>query len=231
MGALVRIVFPLIGYLCVGTVITAAAGYGYLRNANKLDDERMFKIVALLHGVDLEEVAEAQRMGVDEIPVEELSYEAKQQQYQIAALQIQAKRADLDDDLEEFAHRQRSVDIANNRYQLLRDDVEQYLKTEQERAEEEGLVSVGEHMKGLDAKKQAKPLLLEMIKDNRIDEVIRLLNRMTSGRRKEILRTFVTEEEIAILYRIQNHIMAGDPVKPFINSKIQDLQQLKQRDR
>ena len=57
MGALIRILFPLIGYFCVAATITTVAGYGYLRHNGILDDEKMFQIVSLVHGVDLEQIA------------------------------------------------------------------------------------------------------------------------------------------------------------------------------
>ena len=63
MSGMIRIFFPLIGYFCVATVITMAAGYGYLRSSGALDDETMFQIVSLIHGIDLDEIAEANQDG------------------------------------------------------------------------------------------------------------------------------------------------------------------------
>ena len=65
MGMMIRLLFPLIGYVAVATVITMAAGYGYLRHTGNLDNERMFQIISLLHGIDTDKIAEvASAMGV-----------------------------------------------------------------------------------------------------------------------------------------------------------------------
>ena len=79
MNALIRWTFPLIAYLCVGTVISAALGYGYLRHSGKLDDETMFRIMALVHGVDLDELAKEGTPTVEETPPEEPSFAEQQQ--------------------------------------------------------------------------------------------------------------------------------------------------------
>ena len=46
MGTLIRILFPIIGYFCVATVITLTAGYGYLQHNGTLDNEKMFQIIS-----------------------------------------------------------------------------------------------------------------------------------------------------------------------------------------
>jgi len=231
MGLMIRILFPLIGYLCIGTVITMGVGFGYLRQSGRLDDENMFRILSIVHGVDLEKIAESHESNIDDVPPEELSYEQQQRYQHIANLQVQAKKADLQDDLAEFDHRFKRLNVATSRYQTLRGEVEQYLLQELDRAADAGLLAVGEQLKGLDAKKQAKPLLLKMIQNDRVDDVILLINGMTTRRRSEILKTFDSEEDLAKLYLIQQRILAGDPIKPYIDNKIKDLQQLKQQDR
>jgi len=93
MGAMIRFLFPLIAYFCVATVITVGAGYGYLLHTGNLDDEKLFRIVSILHGVDLDELEAEQSTDEAEVPPEELSYKQHQKQTRVAVLHLQAKEA------------------------------------------------------------------------------------------------------------------------------------------
>jgi len=42
---------------------------------------------------------------------------------------------------------------------------------------------------------------------------------------------FTTVEDQEMLYRIQRKILAGEPVKPFIDDKLKQLEQLKAQDK
>ena len=231
MGAMIRGVFPLIAYFCVGTVITLAAAYGYLRQSGKLDDERMFRIVSLLHGINLEEIAAAHANDQSDVPPEELSFDQQQEHLQVATLHLQAKKDDLENKLSEFDTQFKQLNTQTERYNLLRQEVETFLEQRKTEVLESGIVSVRTQLQNLIPKKQAKPLLLEMIKDDRTDEVILLLNGMSARSRREILRTFDAVEDIEMLYRIQQKMLEGDPEKSFIDGKLAELQQQKQRDR
>jgi hypothetical protein len=58
---MIRFLFALIGYLATATVITLALGVGYLWQTERLSDDKMFRMIALLQGVDLEQIAIAER--------------------------------------------------------------------------------------------------------------------------------------------------------------------------
>lgn len=230
MGTLIRLLFPLIGYFCVATVITLGAGYGYLRHTQMLDDDRMFQIVSLLHGVDLNKIAAAYDPVKEEVPPEEVSYEQQEEKRLVATLHYQEKQEDLEKLLGEFESQFKQLNVATARYQNFRQTVENYLNRQQEKVLESGLVAVRNQLQNLTAKKQAKPLLVQMIKEDRTDQVILLLNGMSPRNRREILRTFDSPDDIEMLYRIQQKMLAGDPEKTFIDDKLKELQQLKQQD-
>jgi len=230
MGMLIRILFPLIGYLCVATVITLGAGYGYLRHTQKLDDERMFQIVSLLHGIDLNEIAKTYETGQEEIPREELSYSQQKQKRLVMDLHYQAKQNFLREERSEFDSMLKQLNVATARYRTFRQTVENFLNTQQKKVLDFGLVAVRNQLQNLAAKKQAKPLFVKMIKEDRTDEVILLLGGMSARNRREILRTFDAPDDIEMLYRIQEKMLAGDPEKTFIDSKLKELRQLKQQD-
>lgn len=230
MGVIIRLLFPLLAYLCVGTVITLGAGYGYLRHSGKLDDERMFRIVSLLHGIDLGEIAKAHANDQGDVPPEEISFDQRQEHLQVATLYLQAKKDDIDNQLNEFRTQFKQLDTAIGRYNELRDEIETFLEQQRNEVLESGIVSVRNQLQNLHPKKQAKPLLEQMIKEDRTDEVILLLNGMSARNRRDILLTFDDVEDIEVLYKIQQKMLAGDPEKSFIDSKLEELQQLRQQD-
>jgi len=225
MNAMIRIVFPLIAYLCVGTVITLAGGYGYLRFSDKLDDERMFQILSLIYGIDLDEITKTYEEGQEDVPAEEMSFSQQQEQVQLAILNRQGKRDDLKKLIDEFESKTKELNAASGHFGSFKEQVELYLKQRKDNAIESGVVSVRGQLQNLNAKKQAKPLLIKMVDEGRMDDVILLLNFMPKRNRTEILRSFDSEKEIDMIYEIEKRMLQGDPERSFIDSKLQELKQ------
>ncbi len=231
MSTMIRFLFPLLGFLCTATVITLAAGVGYLRMNGTLDDEHMLRIVSMLHGVDLEKIAEEHETGAEDVPLEELSYAQQSEQRQVATLHLQAKQDDLDKQLREFQSEFKQISVAYDRYKIFQSEVQEFLKQREEQAVESGLVAVRSQLQNLSAKKQAKPLLVDWIKKGRIDDVILILNGLSNRSRKEIIRTFDSPDDVDMLRRIYEQMLAGHPEKPFIEEKLKELEQLKKQAR
>ena len=231
MGAIVRIIFPLIGYLCVGTVITVTAGYGYLRSNGSLNDERMFHILSLLHGIDMTEITETYEKGQGDVPPEEASFEQSQEQIQLAVLLRQGKRDDLKKLTNDFEHQYEKLATKGNRFENYKGEVEEYLKQRKAEAIDSGKVAVRSQLQILDPRKQTKVLIKRMIEEDQIDDVVLLLNGMSAKKRRDILRTFDSEEEIIILYDIQQQMLKGDPERTFIENKLQDIQEGKKQEK
>jgi len=231
MSAIIRILFPAIAYLCVGTVITLAGGFGYLRVTDKLDDERMFQILSLLHGIDLDEIAKTHEEGQGDVPPEGLSYEQQQQRVQLAILNRQGKRDDLKNLIDAFDSQFKKLNAASNHFGSFKEEVQLYLKQRKAEAIESGIVGVRGQLQNLNAKKQAKPLLKKMIDAGRMDDVILLLNYMPKRNRTEILLSFDSEEEIDMIYEIEKRMLRGDPERSFIDGKFDELKQGRKQDK
>ena len=227
MGLLIRMLFPLIGYACVATVISGALAYGYLVKSGKLDDEKIFRITAILQDVDLEEIE--QQTHVEEVatPPEEPSYEQQRRQYQTISLQFDVKEKQLADSLVDFDYQLKRLNGATEQYSRLRAEVEDYLVKQGNLVLSEEMQKVRKQLESLIPKKQAKPILIKYITDDRIDDVIMLLGSMKPRDQEAILRTFDSDEDLEMLYRIQRKMLAGEPAKPFIDAQLQALEQLK----
>ena len=82
-------------------------------------------------------------------------------------------------------------------------------------------------IEGLSAKNQTKPILKQYIDDQRIDQVILILNRMKPTVRRDVLKAFDAPEDLDQLYLIQRAMLSNDPNKVFIDEKIDALKALK----
>jgi hypothetical protein len=226
MSRILRWTLPLVAYLCVGTVISAALGYGYLRSTGKLNDDAMFRIIALLHGVDLEELAKEGEATIEGTPGEEPSFAEQRQHTQVAALHFDAKQKQLADSLVDFDYQLKRLSEATVRYAQLRTIVEEYLTAQRQLVENAALTKVRENMEAMDPRKQAKPILVKMIQAGQINDVIVLLGSMKPQIRRDILRTFSMPEDVDILFQIQTHMLTSDPTLPFINEQLEKLQSM-----
>jgi hypothetical protein len=228
MSRIIRWTLPLVAYLCVGTVISAALGYGYLRRSGRLDDETMFRIMALLHGLDLKDIEQSGAKTADGTPPEEPSFADKQQQLQAAKLHFDAKQKQLSDSLVDFDYMLKQVSEATARYADLRGSVEKFLREQQQIVNDESLAKVRELIESLIPKKQAKPILIEMIKGGEIDHVVLILGGLKPGSRRDILRTFTDEpQDILFLDQIRSHMLNDNPAKPIIEQQLNELQKIK----
>ena len=226
MGAMIRLLFPLIAYLCVATVLSLVLGFAYLRSNGTINDEVMFRIVALLHGIDMEKIADEQEADSTIIPPEENSYDQLKQQRQIVMRGMEAKQEDLKRDLEGFNTELQRITDARNHYDALRIDVETYLQDQRDFFAKEGPNNVRNQLEKLDPKKQAKPILLNMVREGRMDEVILLLQGMNRASRDAILKTFTEKTDLTTLRDIHRQMMSGEPIKPKLDAALQELDRL-----
>jgi hypothetical protein len=68
MTRILQLLFALIGYVCTATVITALLGIYYFWRTDRLNDEKMFRMIALLQDVDLVQIAAKQKKTTEEVP-------------------------------------------------------------------------------------------------------------------------------------------------------------------
>lgn len=230
MSFLLRMLIPLVGYVCVATVVSAALGVGYLRRSGKLNDETLYRMVALVHGVDLEEIEHAQDQVLAETPREEPSYAEQQMHAQAATIHFDAKRKQLADSLLEFDFQLERLTAETNKYAELGASVEQKLKSQKEELLTAQMIEVRKQIEMMTPDTQAKEILVLMIRDQRIDEVILLLGSMKARSCQSIINTFDTKDDIDMLYLVQQKMLAGGPTVDLINERLKDLEQLKNQE-
>lgn len=228
MASLIRFLFPLVGFLCTATVITGVSTYFYLRHTGALDDEKLFRAMAIFHDVDLNQIEQKHNAEHFEVPREEQSLGQSQEQTEVALLLYEAKERDLESLLSDFNSRLDSLIAAEARNRNFKAEAEEFLTKEKNKAIDEGITAVRTQLMTMNARKQAKPLLVDMIEEGRIEQVIQLLNGMSSKKRGDILKAFDTDEDLKKLAKLQEHMLDGDPIRPYVEKQLEALNKLQE---
>jgi 3-methyladenine DNA glycosylase AlkC len=198
---MLRILFSLIGYVATATVITMALGLAYLWHTERLSDESMFRLIALLQGVDLEQIAATEKGSEGEVPAEEPSVDDVVGQQQTLDRNYEVKLLSLQRGRQEFDHRLQQLKSQTERFDRLANDWETKLKQQGELTTQENLAKVISDLEQVKPA-TAKDLLMRWIDEDRMDDVIMLLGRMSETKKGKILKSFSTPEELDKLHEI-----------------------------
>ena len=222
MVSLLRILFALIGYVCTATVIATALCLAYLWRTDRLNDEKMFRIVAMLHDVDLDQIAQAQTKLTDEVPAEELSLDNVTRYQQVLDRNYEVKLLALQRGRQEYDYRLQDLKEKTIRYDRLAQDWQNRLKQEEDIIAQENVAKV---VRDLEQVKPAigKDLLVRWIKEDRMDDVIMLMNKMSESKLAKVLKTFQAPEELDMLHEIHQRIINGGQEKSQLDKALNDL--------
>ena len=158
-----RIVFSLIGYAAVATVLTALLGFGYLWQADRLNDEKIFRIIALVHDIDLDSVSQENEIVTTEIPGEEPSLAEVERSREMTLRDFEAKNNSLQQGRNEFNHMLHQLTESRNRIDIVARELEDRIKQESELTDQESIKSVVRDLSSVKSER-AKELLLKILK-------------------------------------------------------------------
>jgi hypothetical protein len=224
MGRLFGMLLALLGYLASATVITIALGFGYLWHTERLTDDKMFRMIALLEGVDLQQIADAQKKTVDEIPPEEASMDAVIGRQQILDRNYEVKLLELKRGRQEYDNSYENLKVKIDRYdQLARTWQDKLTQQEQQTS----LENIGKVVSDLEQVKPgtAKDLLMRWIAEDRMGDVITLLGKMSENKKGKILNSFTTAEELDKLHQIHRLMIDNAANKDQLSKALGELKQ------
>jgi len=206
---------------CVATVLTQLILLSYFLIRGTLNRESGTKLIALVNGIDItgDRLQEIMRRSedqeqpsfdeiLDERKLTSLDMDIRLRSQQEFRDELSIMLADLRDDQDRFSNR------------LLAFRTE--LKELGEGAQESGLQDVQRTLQSLDPE-QAKQQLLIMYDDKRIDDVVTILQAMSTDARKDILAEFNTPADVEILADILHRIGEGMPVSSLIKATEENL--------
>lgn len=229
-----RFLMAMIGYAAVATVLSALLGVGYLWQTERLTDERLFRIVALLHGVDLTESIEDEQ-PIETVPEEELSMIEKERLIEIKTRNHEAHLFSLQRGRNEFEHALSQLVSERDRFDQLAREMEQRLKQESAESANEGVQNVVRDLT-LAKPDKAKELLLLMLnrggsdpeeKQRALDDVIRLINSMPRDTWEAIQNKFEGQAELNQLHLIEVEQLEGGAKKRVFDEALEAIQNSK----
>lgn len=226
-----RFLLAMIGYASVATVLSAAIGLGYLWQTERLTDKRMFRIVALLHGVELNEDMESNDLLEEDVPPEELSLDDRQRQQELVMRNHEALRVSLERGRTEFDHSLGLLLEQSTRIDELATELKQRLEEVSTETADEGMKNVVRDLR-LAKPEKAKALLLKLLesggtdpesKQDALDEVVQLINKLPPDTWEAIINRFDGAAEMEQLHAIQEEQLKGGAKQRVLDDAYQQL--------
>ncbi|MDE0862512.1 MAG: hypothetical protein OSA98_01910 [Rubripirellula sp.] len=206
---------------CVATVLTQMLLMSYFLIRGTLNRKSATKLIALVNGIDItgnrlqeimKQTEDLEQPSFDEILAERkmksLDMDIRLRSQQEFRDELSLMLSELKDDQDRFS----------NRLLAFRTELKE-MGTE---AQESGLQEVQRTLQSLDPE-QSKEQLLIMYADKRIDDVVTILQAMSTDARKDILAEFNTPEDVEILSDILRRIGEGMPVSSLIKETDENL--------
>lgn len=202
--------------ICVGTVLTQLILLGYFAFKGTLNASAMTQIIGLVNGIDitgsrlqriLSEGEDREQPDFDEIlqarKMESYDMDLRLQSQQKFRNELGTMLADLRDDRQRLDQRLGSFDAKL-------DEIEQ-------EALQKGLRDAGRAIQVLDAE-AAKDQLLIMFNEERVDDVVTIIQAMPLDKRRDILAEFTSEAEKETLAELLRLISEGRPTTALIGA-------------
>ncbi len=226
MSKIIDLVLGLIAYVCVATVITLALAIGYYCHTDQLNGDKMFRIMAILQDVDLQQISAAQQKKAgDAVPPEEPSLNEVVHHQQVQDRNFEVKLLALKRGKQEYDESLRKLNETIDRYDRLVLDVQSRLKQQQELTTQQNVAKVVSQLEEV-SPDVGKDSLMKWIDEGRMDDAILLMSRMSENKLAKILKTFQTEQELTKLHEIHLRIMSGGPESERIKSALGELNSL-----
>src|SRR6478752_7326935 len=225
MGKLIDMLFGLIAYVCVATVITLALILGYLWHSDQLNNDKLFRLMAVMQDVDLQKMAADEKKSPNEVPPEEPSLNEVLHHQQVQDRNFEVKLLALTRGKQDYDISLKNLNEQITRYDRMVQDTQGRLKQQLELTTQQNTAKVVSQLE------QVKPdvgkdSLMKFIEEDRMDDAILLMNKMSESKLKSILKTFQTPQELSKLHEIHRRIISGGPDSANLKKAINELNAL-----
>jgi hypothetical protein len=223
MSKFIDVLLGFVAYFCVATVITLALAAGYFWHTEQLTGEKMFRIVAILQDVDMQQLAAAQeKKSSDEVPPEESSLKEVMHQQQVQDRNFEVKLLALKSGKHEFDKSLQDLNEQRDRYDRMVQDTQVRLQQQQKDTAQQNLAKVVSQLEQVKPE-VGKDAIMKWIEEDRMDDAILLMSRMSESKLAKILKTFQTEKELSKLHDIHRRIISGGPEALKLQKAIDEL--------
>lgn len=212
-------------YFSLATVLAQAAALTALWARGALDRDRLYRVVAALHGLDV--VTMHARIAARKSAVNE-------EQTPLADRLADQELSSLDLDLRDLAVREGRQDLQDleatvrDQWLALQTTKSAFDTQLKDLAEEQQSTARRELQRTIEAMRpnQAKDQLLKMLGDHAMGDVVAIVTAMPVDKRKKIIAEFKAGTDAEQLHEILKNIRAGEPVVSQVQDMRDALQQL-----
>ena len=226
MGKLIDLLLGMIAYVCVATVFTLALVFGYFWHTDQLNGEKVFRIVALLQDVDIQQPGAAQQKKAGgDVPPEEPSLNEVLHHQQVQDRNFEVKLLALTRGKQDYDISLKNLTEQITRYDRMVQDTQSRLKQQQELTTQQNVAKVVSQLEQVKPE-VGKDSFMKFIEEDRMDDAILLMNKMSESKLKSILKTFQTPQELSKLHEIHRRIISGGPDAANLKKAINELNAL-----
>jgi hypothetical protein len=201
--------------LCVATVITQIVLFTYFATRGTVNGETLTKVVGLINGIDITGKRLQQILQQSEAS-EQPDFEQILDARKLQSLDMDLRMRSQNEMREQIRNLLAELTVRSERFDERRLAFDRRLERIGQAAQQEGLAELQRILQSLDAP-QAKQQLVTMYDDERIDDVVIIVQAMTSEKRREILAEFVSADESEKLAEILRRIGEGRPTTSLVN--------------
>lgn len=208
MGKIVDLLFGLIAYACVATVITLALIVGYLWHNDQLNNDKVFRLMAVMQDVDLQKMAAVDKKADKEVPPAEQSLNQVMHHQQVLDRNFEVKQLALQRGKQEYDASYQLLVEQTARYDRIAQDWQSRLKQEQELTTQQNIAKVVSQLEQVSPDVGKQQLML-WIEEKKMDDAILLMSRMAENKLAKILKTFESDTELKQLHEIHERIISS----------------------
>jgi hypothetical protein len=225
MGRKLGLMFAL---FCVGTVLTQGMLLAYWAATGQIDKDKIGRMIAVAQGTESNPAATAAATDGknDKGPTEPSSFDELDQLRSLKLRLVDLREENLKGGIVLMGGIKAHVDNERTWYSSIYANFYEELKKLREGAIREGRDRIREILEA-DSPKLAKDQIMQIIADNKIDDVVAILPAIPTSKRAKIISAFTSEEERAKLQTVLRMILEGYPDTTLVAKTKQDLEQFK----
>lgn len=224
MKKTISIVITAAVYFCVATVLAQMIAIGTLWFKGALDKDRLYRVLASLHGIDIISLHAEIAADEQQPQLEQVSYDAIVKTRTLKSLDLDLRETALDKGLLDLVNLQNSLLEDRELFDDVKKSYDLRLATLAEKEQEESIQQLQRTFEAIKPR-QAKEQIVMMLEDDAMDDVVMIMKNMPTDKRKKIIAEFKVGEDVKWLYEILTEIRRGEPLASEIRESRDKLQQ------
>lgn len=221
MDALARVLSLIFIYFCVATLLTVGGGLGYLWATGKITGDKAFKILAVIHNVELVDPEADQKLVAKETP-EEMSYLDLEKLREIRSRDLELKIVAMNKGIEDLRWRRQQLAEEKTRHERIKNAFDTKLAELSGESTRQGFANNRQLWETIPPS-LVKQQIMAMVEKNEIDDVVVILADMPNVKKGKIVTTFKAPDEVEVMDEILRKIRKGFPTKPIIDQASAEL--------